>query len=838
MYGILYYTETSEVSRIPVVRHEIIHMIMKRNELACYVRDRNELPRMLEDSYLCRKCYAQTPCFLYHKLVDDGDGSTSGMSDKFDALTKHLKPLHQQFFRKWDDLISKEERDTIKLRRELWTMQSSERERLGRCFADVVIDHESTVEQEDAPKINRFHYVFMKPAGAGPDYSFTQSQIVAGEPIVISDENGHFALASGYATHVRKDRVQVVVDRRLHNARTRESSFNPVHNQVFTGIMEIGSEAQLVTRAPRQSESVVRYRIDKDEYSNGMATVRNNLLLLMDRDAFAAQTLRKLIVEGAAPTFKPPSTSPIFTRCNIESHLNVDQSRAIEKVMSAKDYALVLGMPGTGKTTTVAHIIRALTLQGKSVLLASYTHSAVDNILLKIREDKIGILRLGAVAKVHPEVQEFTDLAGAPMKTAEDIERSYQRQVVATTCLGINHPIFNQRIFDYCIVDEASQVTLPVCLGPVRMARTFILVGDHHQLPPLVQNKAALEGGLDVSLFKMLSESHPSSVVILEHQYRMCEDILSLSNTLIYNGRLRCGTPAVANRSLTIPCMNDLSTHHYTVDNINSIVSKTACLNFARGFCWIRDLLEPSVKACFVNTDRLLPLSRESESGSRIVNACEADLCAQLVNALLTVGVSAFDIGIITLYRSQLALIKQNLHQQHPRIEMNTADKFQGRDKEVIILSLVRSNEKQNVGDLLKDQRRVNVAFTRAKTKLLVLGSKETIMGNNLLKKFVNLMDDKGWIYDLRKGATEGHIWEATRTQSSPTKPTNKRIPIDSRNDANARSEPKHKLSREKAAKENAQVKGKKRPSKTGTLDIRALLGRRPILQDIVNDAS
>jgi DNA replication ATP-dependent helicase Dna2 len=115
---------------------------------------------------------------------------------------------------------------------------------------------------------------------------------------------------------------------------------------------------------------------------------------------------------------------------------------------------------------------------------------------------------LGAVAKVHPEVQEFVTLAGAPMKTMEELHASYEySKVVATTCLGVNHPIFNQRVFDYCIVDEASQITLPVCLGPIRMAKTFILVGDHTSCLRSSKTKEAQEGGLDISLFKLLSEA-------------------------------------------------------------------------------------------------------------------------------------------------------------------------------------------------------------------------------------------------------------------------------------------------------------------------------------------
>jgi DNA replication ATP-dependent helicase Dna2 len=220
-------------------------------------------------------------------------------------------------------------------------------------------------------------------------------------------------------------------------------------------------------------------------------------------------------------------------------------------------------MPGTGKTTTIAHIIRTLVARGKSVLLTSYTHTAVDNILLKIRNDNIGVLRIGATAKIHPDVREFATLAAETKDSLEGLEKSWMEPpVVATTCLSINHPLFNRRIFDYCIVDEASQITLPVCLGPIRMSQKFVLVGDHYQLPPLVQNKQASEGGLDVSLFKMLCEAHPEAVVSLEHQYRMCADIMLLSNTFIYFGRLKCGTPSVASRKIAFPNPTGLSAHH------------------------------------------------------------------------------------------------------------------------------------------------------------------------------------------------------------------------------------------------------------------------------------
>lgn len=825
--GILYYMQTSEISNIRTIRHELVPMIMQRNELASYVRHRLELPPMIKRPYVCGKCYAQTPCFIYHKLVDDGNGETSGLGDSFNDIVKHLNPTHQQFFSKWDDLLTKEEKDIVKFRRELWTMQSSEREKVGRCFGGLVLDQLSFQEIEGAPKINRFRYTFIKQ-NLKPDFSFTDSQITLGEPIVISDEKGHFALANGYVTSVRKHKIQVTIDRRLHNARAKGRHFDAERNQSFTGIMEIVENGiGQSTQTPSQSGEPVIYRLDKDEFSNGMAMIRNNLIRLMEKDLFGVQALRRLIVEGVAPTFKPTASDYVLADTASQANLNVDQKAAIEKVMSAKDYALVLGMPGTGKTTTIAHIIRALVAQGKSVLLTSYTHTAVDNILLKLRSDNIGIFRLGSIAKVHPEVQEFASLAGLPLKTIEEIKECYLKPIVATTCLGINHPIFNQRIFDYCIVDEASQITLPVCLGPIRMARAFILVGDHYQLPPLVQNNEAKEGGLDISLFKTLSDNHPESVVNLEHQYRMCEDIMTLSNTLIYDGRLKCGTQAVASRAVVIPNMGALKQHHHSPQSMLTADPRKICANPTLGSCWLRDLLDPSVKACFVNTDALGAISREvlESGGNRITNPCEVTLTSQLVVSLITTGVLPTDIGVITLYRSQLALIKQSLRHRSG-VEMHTADKFQGRDKEVVVLSLVRSNENQMVGDLLKDWRRVNVALTRARTKLLVIGSKNTLVCNELLKDCVNLMEKKQWLYNLPSGACEGHVFEDGATQ------------ISAKGSAGAKSQSPVKAGRQVLGEGTGNRMGRKIPVKQGKLDMNALLGKRAVLRDIVNDVS
>lgn len=697
-------------------------------------------------------------------------------------------------------------------------MLSSERERLGRCFSNVVIEPGSVFEEKEEmgpERINRYQYTLIKETPR-QDFSFVDSQITVGEPIVISDEEGHFALANGFVTKVRKSRISVAVDRRLHNARIRQPGFNEIRNQVFASVMEV------VPNTPCTSSAgpIIQYRLDKDEFSNGLATVRSNLVQVMAKDSFGSREIRNLVVDLVKPRFKTQATA--YTLQDRAS-INIDQRRAIDKVMSAEDYALVLGMPGTGKTTTIAHIIRALVSQGKSVLLTSYTHSAVDNILLKLKDDNIGTLRLGRLASIHPEVREYAQVAATPKGSFEEIKSAWHdNPIVATTCLSINHPLFQERIFDYCIVDEASQITLPVCIGPIRMARTFILVGDHNQLPPLVQNEEARAGGLDISLFKHLSDAHPSSVVYLEHQYRMCADIMALSNKLIYSGRLKCGSQKVADRSIDIPDMSALRNNHHSPSNISHSTQKAICPGPTPGRCWLRDLLDPATKVSFINTDSLLPLSREEKKGNRIVNPTEANVVMQLVESFLSVGVPASSIGIMTHYRSQLALLKDKLHSKGDgKLEMHTADRFQGRDKEVIILSLVRSNSEGNIGELLKDWRRINVAFTRAKTKLLVVGSRETLKGRGeqgekeMVSQFVGLMEERGWVYNLGREALGEH-WFEENTTTQGTSASSR--PASTQKRALAVSDVERggkKTKRDSApGKENIGPKGTKQPAK------------------------
>lgn len=714
--------------------------------------------------------------------------------------------MHQRFFQKWDGLLTKEESEMMKFRRELWTMLSVEREKVHRCFAAVVIEPGSTAEDYEGSKINRYQYTFIRPNSAD-QLTFAESQIGIGEPIVISDENGHFALANGYVTSLQKHRLRVAVDRRLHNARVRRSGFDARTNQTFAGIMELDPSSTTQSGA-----EPILYRIDKDEFSNGMATVRNNLLQIMDNNAFKAADLRSLIIDGREPRFTPPNNWALPSQ-TWESEMNIDQKAAMQKVMAAEDYALVLGMPGTGKTTTISQIIRCLVEMGKTILLASYTHSAVDNILLKLRGSGFDILRVGVQAKIHLEVQEFAILAAKQKDSPEEVEQSWLNPpVVATTCLGVAHPVFTQRTFDYCIVDEASQITLPVCLGPIRMAKRFVLVGDHFQLPPLVQDREAKEGGLDVSLFRKLSEEHPEAIVSLGLQYRMCEDVMSVANRLVYSGRLRCGNEAVAERKLRLPLAHEA----LRAVGAPSTAPQPGCELAAR-------VLDAASCVLFLNTDFLGPSAQDVTAGPRITNPLEANLTARLVTLLLSAGLAPADLGIVTFYRSQLALLRQTLPHRGAAlgVELHTADRFQGRDKEAVLVSFVRSNGSGVVGDLLRDWRRVNVAVTRARSKLIMVGSARTLAagggdgeGAEVLRSLVRLCKERGWMVDLSPREMDGLLGvEWTQGVSTAASGEVREARFDERT-------------------------GLKRPGKVCKVGERAVVGSRPILKDILNDVT
>ncbi|CAM0138530.1 DNA replication endonuclease-helicase Dna2 [Umbelopsis sp. WA50703] len=749
--GMLFYSLTNEVLLVPPLRDEVRGLIIGRNNLATAFKDTRNLPPMIKNLQTCQRCYSVNSCTIYHKSVERGTPQSSGLGKMFDDKTSHLNDAHTQFFRKWDELIQLEEGDIHKLRRGIWTAGSKEKELMGRCWSNMEVIGKP--EQDDVDRhlyiFQRHHQVVATAARSGEEASqkarMLHSHISIGDPIVVSSEDAHINLGIGFVSKLSSNSVTVSLTRPFRGVPSRiDHQFDEKENQAFVGVVD----------ASTSQRDQTLYRIDKDEINSGMGLVRNNLLTLMLKENDGGDIKRRrLIVDLEEPQF---ATVMPHVNEGLSFDLNPDQLHAAHKVLSAQDYCLILGMPGTGKTTTIAQIIRILVEQGKSILLTSYTHTAVDNVLSKVKESGIEVLRVGNPEKVSPALRDsMPNTSEKSMRELVDLYES--RKVVGTTCLGIGE----RRRFDYCIVDEASQLTLPVCIGPLQYANVFVLVGDHYQLPPLVRSEEATKKGLTKSLFKLLSEAHPSSVVYLEHQYRMNKDIMALSNHLIYDGRLKCGTEAVAHMTLDIPAFSAGSKGLHVFTKKNAHHNHAICNGSS---CWLEHVIDPKRAVLFVDTDQV-PAEESRLSGTVIHNTQEATLVHQTVEMLLSMGVSETKVGVITPYRSQLRLIQQLLKGRE-RVEVHTIDKYQGRDKECVVVSLVRSNANGLTGDLLKDWRRLNVALTRAKRKLIVFGSRSTLQHASLFRSFLQLVEDNGWIFTLAKDAQWMHHVPQAPSQS------------------------------------------------------------------------
>ncbi|KIY67509.1 Dna2-domain-containing protein [Cylindrobasidium torrendii FP15055 ss-10] len=693
--GLLYYTQSEEVVQVPVGRHELRGLIIYRNEMASYMSRRSTapldrsgskvpfLPPTIDDERQCNRCYVLDTCMLYRKAVEEIEDSSSPIHEIYHIKTEHLTPVHTKFFKDWEHLIAMEESELGRFRKEIWTLSAAEREEKGRCFASMIIDStyaepESGIHALD----NKFHqvtYKFKRSSQFLGNGSLISGFINVGDPITVSVEPHLIALSRGFVLELHPDAVVVGVDHEL--------SPETLHERLHRfGAWPYGE---------------IIFRIDKDELFGGLSRIRENLANLFYAEGDSKR--RDAIVDLVPPRFSDVEM-PLKAARPVDS-LNENQRLAVNKVLSAEDYALILGMPGTGKTTVIGALIRVLTNMGKSVLLTSYTHSAVDTILLKLKDGvDFSVLRLGNVDKVHPDVRCMTPAAKRPPRTLEELERQVMTPlVVATTCLSL----------------------------------------DQYLTSVKVRNTKARKGGLDVSLFRRLADAHPAAVVELSSQYRMNEDIMHLSNRLIYSDRLKCGSEEVARKALHLPS-------HAFLDSLHG--DKIAC--HSKG-CWLRHLMSESCKAVFVDTD--LASAPDSRVGDLVQNEGEASLVAQTVNTLLRSGLKPDQIGVISLYRQQLKVIGQKLN--HPEgLEMLTADRSQGRDKDCIVISMVRSNDDGYVGELVKDWRRINVSFTRAKAKLIIFGSRKTLSQEALLNEFCELMETRNWILRLPPGALDAHV--------------------------------------------------------------------------------
>uniref|UniRef100_A0A8C2VM03 DNA replication ATP-dependent helicase/nuclease n=2 Tax=Chinchilla lanigera TaxID=34839 RepID=A0A8C2VM03_CHILA len=714
--GLLLYLKTGRLHPVPAkhldkrellkLRNQMVFSLLHRTSQTATAEERTQLaplPQIIEEEKVCKYCSQMNNCALYSRAVEQQMEDSLVpvvMQPRIKEATEHLKLTHLEYFSLWCLMLTLESqsKENTKNHQHIWLVPASEMEESGSCVGGLI-------RTEPVKRVCDGQYLhnFQRKNGAMP-----ATNLMAGDRVILSgEERTLFALCRGYVKEINMTTVTCLLDRNL----------------------SVLPESTL-------------FRLDQEEKNCDIDTPLENLSKLMENTQ-PSKRLRDLIIDFREPQFIPYLSSVLphdakDTVAGILKGLNKPQRQAMKKVLLSKDYTLIVGMPGTGKTTTICSLVRILYACGFSVLLTSYTHSAVDNILLKLAKFKIGFLRLGQTQKVHPDIQKFTEeeiCRSKSIKSLAVLQELYNSQlIVATTCMGINHPIFSRKTFDFCIVDEASQISQPVCLGPLFFSRRFVLVGDHQQLPPLVLNREARVLGMSESLFKRL-ERKKSAVVQLTVQYRMNSTIMSLSNKLTYEGKLACGSDRVASAVITLPNFKDVKLElEFYADYSDSP--------------WLSGVFEPSNPVCFLNTEKVPAPEQVDKSG--VSNIIEAKLIVFLTATFIKAGCNPSDIGIIAPYRQQLKSINDLLaHSSFGTVEVNTVDKYQGRDKRIILVSFVRSNKDGTLGELWKDWRRLNVAITRAKHKLILLGCMPSLKRYPPLEKLFCHLNSEKLIIDL-----------------------------------------------------------------------------------------
>ena len=458
--------------------------------------------------------------------------------------------------------------------------------------------------------------------------------------------------------------------------------------------------------------------------------------------------------------------------------LNPTQERAVNEVLWAKDVAIVHGPPGTGKTTTLVEAINETLMRESQVLVCAQSNMAVDWISEKLVDRGINVLRIGNPTRVNDKMLGFTyerrfeshadypqlwairkairELRKNRKKGSENYYQKMDRlksraaeielrinaelfgeaRVIACTLVGSAHHLLEGMKFGTLFIDEAAQALEAACWIPMKRASRVILAGDHCQLPPTVKSIAALRAGLGKTLMERIAENKPEVVTLLKIQYRMNDEIMRFSSDWFYGGKVE-SAPQIKYRSVL-----DYDHPITWIDTSNeenqiTIEGEDAPEDSAS--------TSSSVSAANQNSDLNFKEQFVGESFGRI-NKAEAELTLLTLAEYFTkigkqrVLSESIDVGIISPYRAQVQYLKKLIKKYEffkpyrRLISVNTVDGFQGQERDVILISLVRSNDEGQIG-FLKDLRRMNVAMTRARMKLIILGNKDTMTKHPFYKK-------------------------------------------------------------------------------------------------------
>lgn len=455
--------------------------------------------------------------------------------------------------------------------------------------------------------------------------------------------------------------------------------------------------------------------------------------------------------------------------------LNPTQERAVNEVLWAKDVAIVHGPPGTGKTTTLVEAINETLMRESQVLVCAQSNMAVDWISEKLVDRGINVLRIGNPTRVNDKMLGFTyerrfeshadypqlwairkairELRKNRKKGSENYHQKMDRlksraaeielrinaelfgeaRVIACTLVGSAHHLLEGMKFGTLFIDEAAQALEAACWIPMKRASRVVLAGDHCQLPPTIKSIAALRAGLGKTLMERIAENKPEVVTLLKIQYRMNDEIMRFSSDWFYGGKVE-SAPQIKYRSVL-----DYDHPITWIDTSNEENQITI-----EGEDAPEDPASAS-SAANQNSDLNFKEQFVGESFGRI-NKAEAELTLLTLAEYFTkigkqrVLEERIDVGIISPYRAQVQYLKKLIKKYEffkpyrRLISVNTVDGFQGQERDVILISLVRSNDEGQIG-FLKDLRRMNVAMTRARMKLIILGNKDTMTKHPFYKK-------------------------------------------------------------------------------------------------------
>jgi predicted DNA helicase len=486
--------------------------------------------------------------------------------------------------------------------------------------------------------------------------------------------------------------------------------------------------------------------------------------------------------------------------------LNQSQKNAVENALAAEDIYLIQGPPGTGKTLTAVELITEAVERGDKVLAAAASNTAVDNLLELLAEKELNVIRVGHPIRVNKKLREHTldevvlehqdyleaeklrdevsdlinkqesyiypggkyrrglsdqeikkyaekdlehhvrgvspevidemanwlELQEKIDKYFKEIERLEnkavkelldQADVICTTNITAGSELLEKEKFDLSVIDEATQATQPAALIPYFKAKKTILIGDHKQLPPTVVNQEAAENGLRVSLFEKLMEIYQDELSsLLEIQYRMNREIMGFSSIYFYENSLKAAETAAEQK------LSDLGVK---IGNDN---------------CFTEKSLKSEYPVVFLDTKEMKADERSFEGSSSYDNPVESEIVLDILDRALKSSLSEADIAVIAAYKDQVDLINQ--HNKFKNVEIDTVDAFQGREKEMIVFSAVRSNQDNNIG-FLRDLRRLNVALTRAKKKMIFIGDSGTICNYDAYAKLLKYIKKSGLYYKL-----------------------------------------------------------------------------------------